>query len=153
MSVRPLGREYEESEPDAQHYAELSYRAPGLQVSVYAIPDAGMRLSWRYTPDAGDDVAGNSSQDSDLTRDETPVPHGPFQVRLQLRKKAKGVEASAFLNGASEPFARKFLEGFQGHSAQVAVGCRNLACSFKGLVVQGAQTERRAHNVAETKGE
>ncbi|WP_257446222.1 serine/threonine-protein kinase [Archangium lipolyticum] len=154
MSVSPLGRGYAE-EPDAQHYAELSFRATGLQVSVYAIPDAGMRLSWRYTDEEGQEVVGNSSQEVEsLVQDETPVPSGPFRVKLQLKKKKNGVDVQAYINGASEPFARKFLEGFQGRSAKVALGCRNLTCTFDDLVVRGVQTKKSAHDkVAETEQE
>ncbi|HYO54639.1 MAG TPA: serine/threonine protein kinase, partial [Archangium sp.] len=154
MSASPLGRGYAE-EPDAQHYAELSFRVTGLQVSVYAIPDAGMRLSWRYTTVDGQEVVGNSAQEVEsLVQDETPVPQGPFRVKLQLKKKKNGVDVHAYINGASEPFAHKFLEGFQGRAAKVAVGCRNLACTFDDLVVRGLQTKKPAHNkVAETQQE
>jgi serine/threonine-protein kinase len=151
MSASPLGRGYAE-EPDAQHYAELSFRVTGLQVSVYAIPDAGMRLSWRYTTADGQEVVGNSAQEvENLVQDETPVPQGSFRVKLQLKKKKNGVDVHAYLNGSSESFAHKFLEGFQGRAAKVAVGCRNLVCTFDDLVVRGFQTKKPAHNkVAET---
>lgn len=151
MSASPLGRGYTE-DPDAQHYAELSFRVTGLQVSVYAIPDTGMRLSWRYTTADGQEVVGNSAQEVEsLVQDETPVPPGPFRVKLQLKKKKNGVDVHAYLNGSSEPFASKFLEGLQGRAAKVAVGCRNLACSFDDLVVRGVQTKKPTHNkVAET---
>ncbi|MFL5353341.1 serine/threonine-protein kinase [Archangium sp.] len=154
MSAQALGKGYTE-DPDAQHYAELSFRVTGLQVSVYAIPDAGMRLSWRYTLANGREVVGNSAQDErELVQDETPVPPGPFRVKLQLRKNGSGVEVSAYLNGGEEPFAHKFLEGLQGHSAKVALGCRNLACSFDDVVVRGIQTQKPTHNkVAETQQE
>jgi eukaryotic-like serine/threonine-protein kinase len=154
MSASPLGKDYAE-DPDAQHYAELSFRVTGLQVSIFAIPDAGMRLGWRYTTADGEEVAGNSAQEVEsLVQDETPVPPGPFRVKLQLKKKKNGVDVHAFLNGSSEPFAHKFLEGFQGRAAKVAVGCRNLACSFDDLVVRGLQTKKSAHNkVAETQQE
>jgi serine/threonine-protein kinase len=137
MNVRPLGRGYPE-EPDAQHYAELSFRVTELQVSVYAIPDAGMRLSWRYTTADGGEVVGNSAQEvEDLVRDEAPVPQGPFRVKLRMKKKKNGVEVEAFLNGDSEPFAHKYLEGLQGRAGKVALGCRNLACTYEGLTVRG----------------
>jgi hypothetical protein len=125
-------------------------------VSVYAIPDTGMRLSWRYTTADGQEVVGNSAQEVDsLVQDETPVPPGPFRVKLQLKKKKNGVDVHAYLNGSSEPFAHKFLEGFQGRAAKVAVGCRNLACTFDDLVVRGIQTKKSAHTskVAETQQE
>ncbi|PTL85675.1 serine/threonine-protein kinase [Vitiosangium sp. GDMCC 1.1324] len=154
MSAQPLGKGYTE-EPDAQHYAELSFRVTGVQVSVFAIPDAGMRLSWSYTTADGKEVVGNSAQDVEsLVQDETPVPQGPFRVKLQLKKKKNGVEVEAYLNGGSEPFAHKFLEGLQGRSAKVALGCRNLVCTFDDVVVRGLQTEKSKHNkVAETQQE
>ncbi|MFY0523007.1 serine/threonine-protein kinase [Archangium gephyra] len=155
MSASPLDRSYVQ-EPDAQHFAELSYRVTGLQVSVFAIPEAGMRLGWKYTTADGQEVAGNSAQEVEsLVQDETPVPAGPFRVKLQLKKKKNGVDVHAFLNGSSEPFAYKFLEGFQGRSAKVAVGCRNLVCSFDDVVVRGIQTKKSAHTskVAETQQE
>jgi eukaryotic-like serine/threonine-protein kinase len=155
MSASPLERGYVQ-EPEAQHYAELSYRVTGLQVSVFAIPEAGMRLGWKYTTVEGEIVAGNSAQDVEsLVQDETPVPSGPFRVKLQLKKKKNGVDVTAYLNGSSEPFASKFLEGFQGRSAKVAVGCRNLVCTFDDVVVRGIQTKKSAHTsrVAETQQE
>jgi serine/threonine-protein kinase len=155
MSANPLDRSYTQ-EPDAQHYAELSYRVTGLQVSIFAIPDAGMRLGWKYTTAEGEIVAGNSAQDVEsLVQDETPVPSDPFRVKLQLKKKKNGVDVTAYLNGSSEPFASKFLEGFQGRSAKVAVGCRNLVCTFDEVVVRGIQTKKSTHTnkVAETQQE
>jgi serine/threonine-protein kinase len=154
MSASPLGKGYAE-DPEAQHYAELSFRNTALQVSVYAIPDAGMRLSWRYTTAEGQEVVGNSALEvENLVQDETPVPQGPFRVKLQLKKKKTGVDVNAYLNGASEPFAHKYLEGFQGRSARVSVGCRNLVCTFDDLVVRGIQTKKSPHDkVAETQQE
>jgi serine/threonine-protein kinase len=155
MSASALDRAYVQ-EPDAQHYAELSYRVTGLQVSVFAIPEAGMRLGWKYTTADGQEVVGNSAQEVEsLVQDETPVPSGPFRVKLQLKKKKNGVDVHAYLNGSSEPFAYKFLEGFQGRSAKVAVGCRNLVCTFDDVVVRGIQTKKSAHTskVAETQQE
>ncbi|WNG27286.1 protein kinase [Cystobacter fuscus] len=151
MSASALGRGYPE-EADAQHYAELSFRVTGLQVSVYAIPGTGMRLSWRYTTPEGRDVVGNSAQEVvDLVQDETPVPQGPFRVKLQLKRKKDGVEVAAYLNGESEPFAHKFLEGLQGRSAKVALGCRNLVCTFDDLVVRGLQARKGSdRSLAET---
>ncbi|ATB34024.1 serine/threonine-protein kinase [Melittangium boletus] len=155
MSAKPLGRGYPAEEPDAQHYAELSFRVTGLQVSIYAIPDVGMRLSWRYATVDGREVVGNSSQEvADLVQDETPMPQGPFRVKLQLKKKKNGVDVEAFINGAEEPFAHKFLEGFQGRSAKVAMGCRNLECTFDDVVVRGLQAQKGEDQpMAETRQE
>ena len=153
MSQEPLGKGYAEA-ADAQHYTELSFRTTGLQVSVYAIPGVGMRLSWRYSLADGEQVAGNSAQEVELmAQDETPVPTGAFLVKLQLKKRGGGVAVEAFLNNAPEPFAQKFLEGFPSRSAKVSVGCRNMSCTFEDLVVRGLQTEGKTPNVAESHGD
>jgi serine/threonine-protein kinase len=152
MNVRALGRGYPKEDEDAQHFAELAFRVTGLQVSVFAIPNAGMRLSWRYTTAEGEEVAGNSAMDVDeLVRDETPVPSGAFRVKLQMKKRKTGVDVAAFVNGDPEPFARKYLEGFQGRVAKVALGCRNLACTFDDLTMRGIPSKKQASpKVAET---
>ncbi|XXF74933.1 serine/threonine-protein kinase [Myxococcaceae bacterium GXIMD 01537] len=152
MDVKPLGPKYP-SEPDAQHYGELAFRFNDLQVSAFAIPGAGMRLSWRYfTPD-GEEVVGNSSQElEDLVQDEVPVPtQGPFLVRLQLKRKKNGVEVEAFLNSNRGRFARKLLPGLEARVGKVALGCRNLACTFDNLSVRGKSVPRPPRRTAESK--
>ncbi|MBL0694348.1 serine/threonine protein kinase [Comamonas sp. JC664] len=147
MDVDRLGPEYPE-DPDAQHYGELAFRIKDTQVSAFAIPNVGMRLAWRYfTPD-GREVVGNSAQDTDaLVEDEMPLPaHGPYQVRLQLRRNSSGVLVEAFLN--NERFARKLLVGLEDHVAKVALGCRNLSCSFDDLKVRGHLMPRPVRRVA-----
>jgi serine/threonine-protein kinase len=153
MGVSPLGKDYPE-EPDAQHYGELAFRITGLQVSVFAIPGAGMRLSWRYTTGEDTEVVGNSAQEVEsLVEDETPVPtKGPFRVKLQLKKKKTGVEVEAFLDG--QRFARKYLDGLQGRAGKVAMGCRNLVCTFEDLTVRGVPMKKpQRSKVAETQQE
>jgi serine/threonine-protein kinase len=147
MNVKPLGPDYE-SEPDAQHFAELAYRIKDLQVSAFAIPDVGMRLSWRYLQEDGEEVVGNSAQDlENLTADEMPVPtKGPFRVKLQLKRKKNGVMAEAFVNDVR--FAYKMLPGLEGRVGKVAIGCRNQSCTFSGLTVQGQLAERPKKRVA-----
>jgi serine/threonine-protein kinase len=147
MDVKPFGPEYP-FEPDAQHFGELTFRIKNLQVSAFAIPDAGMRLSWRYILEDGQEVVGNSSQDlENLTEDEMPVPSkGPFRVRLQLKRKKNGVMAEAFVN--DRRFAYKVLPGLEGRVGKVALGCRNLECSFSGLTVKGIMVERPKRRVA-----
>lgn len=147
MDVKPLGPEYP-YEPDAQHFGELTFRIKDLQVSAFAIPDVGMRLSWRYILEDGQEVVGNSAQDlENLTADEMPVPaKGPFRVRLQLRRKKNGVMAEAFVNNVR--FAYKMLPGLEGRVGKVALGCRNLECSFSGLAVKGIMVERPRRKVA-----
>ena len=141
MDVKPLGPEYG-AEPDAQHFGELTFRIKDLQVSAFAIPDVGMRLSWRYLLEDGQEVVGNSAQDlENLTADEMPVPTtGPFTVRLQLKRKKNGVMAEAYVN--DRRFAYKMLPGLEGRVGKVALGCRNQACTFSGLSVQGQLVER-----------
>lgn len=147
MDVHPLGPGYP-YEPDAQHFGELTYRIKDLQVSAFAIPDVGMRLSWRYVQEDGEEVVGNSSQDlENLTADEMPVPtKGPFKVRLELKRNKNGVTAEAYVNGVR--FARKFLPGFENRTGKIALGCRNLQCSFGHLTVQGILVERPKRKVA-----
>jgi serine/threonine-protein kinase len=147
MDVRPLGPGYPD-EQDAQHFGELTYRIKDLQVSAFAIPEVGMRLSWRYILDDGEEVVGNSAQDlENLTADEMPVPaKGPFKVRLQLKRKKNGVMAEAFVNNVR--FAYKMLPGLEGRVGKVALGCRNLECSFNHLTVQGIMVDRPKRKVA-----
>lgn len=140
MELAPLGPDYPEDH-EAQHYGELSFRVKGTQVSVFAIPGVGMRLLWRYSTKEGDEVVGNSARDlEEMVADEAPVPQGPFKVKLVLRKQGEGVQAEAWVNG--ESFARKYLRGLNGQSGKVAVGCRNLACTFRELEVEGTPRPR-----------
>ena len=143
MDVAELGPEYA-LEADAQHYGELAFRIRDLQVSAFAIPGVGMRLAWRYFMPDGREVVGNSAQDTEaLVEDEMPLPaHGPYQVRLQLRRNSSGVLAEAFLN--NERFARKLLVGLEDRVGKVALGCRNLSCSFDDLKVRGHLMPRPA---------
>ncbi|NVI98935.1 serine/threonine protein kinase [Myxococcus sp. AM009] len=147
MDVAALGQEYAQ-DADAQHYGELAFRIKDLQVSAFAIPDVGMRLSWRYFMPDGREVVGNSAQDTEaLVEDEMPLPaHGPYQVRLQLRRNSSGVLVEAFLN--NERFARKLLVGLEDRVGKVALGCRNLSCSFDDLKVRGHLMPRPVRRVA-----
>jgi predicted Ser/Thr protein kinase len=147
MDVKKLGADYLD-EPDAQHFGELTFRIKDLQVSAFAIPDVGMRLSWRYLLEDGEEVVGNSSQDlENLTADEMPVPaKAPFRVRLLLKRKKNGVMAEAYVNNMR--FAYKMLHGLEGRVGKVALGCRNLECSFSHLTVQGQLVERPKKKVA-----
>ncbi|RKH32279.1 serine/threonine-protein kinase [Corallococcus sp. CA031C] len=148
MDVKPLGREFLVEE-DAQHFGELAFRIRDVQVSVFAIPDVGMRLSWRYiSAEDGREIVGNSADDArNLVGDEMPLPRqGPFLVRLQLRKQKSGVRADAFLN--NKLFATKILPGFDGRVGKLALGCRNLKCTYDDLKVSGTLKERPVRKVA-----
>ncbi len=139
VSLEPLPGQYE-IEPEAQRFAEVALRIRDLQVSIFAIPGTGMRLMWRYFTPRGE-VSGNSARDlADLVEDETQVPKGPFRVKLQLRKMGDGVDVRAFVNG--KRFAHKTLDGLQGQTGKIAVGCRNLHCSFSKLRVTGMAVPR-----------
>jgi serine/threonine-protein kinase len=153
MDLRRLGPDYPEAEPDAQHFGELTYRVKDLQVSVFAIADGDMRLLWRYTTPEGKEVVGNSSQDvADLTEDETPTPKdGPFRVGLRMKQRKGGVEVEGRLNGRR--FAHKLLEGLEGRSAKVAVGCRNMACTFDDLKVEALPAERERRKTVASEGQ
>ncbi|SEK73965.1 serine/threonine protein kinase [Stigmatella aurantiaca] len=141
MSVMPLGPEYPD-EPDAQHFGELTFRIKDLQVSAFAIPGVGMRLSWRYLLEDGQEIVGNSAQDlENLTADEMPVPAlGSFRVRLTMKRRKNGVMVEGFVN--NRRFAYKMLPGLEDRVGKVALGCRNLACTFDKLSVQGLLVER-----------
>ncbi|MFP2931550.1 serine/threonine-protein kinase [Pyxidicoccus sp. 3LG] len=148
MDVKRLGKQYP-IETDAQHYGELAFRIKDLQVSAFAIPEAGMRLSWRYFTEDGQEIVGNSAQDTDdLVEDEMPLPEeGPYLVRLQMqRAKNGGVLVEAFLN--NQRFARKLLPGLENRVGKVALGCRNLACTFDDLKVKGTLEARPQRRVA-----
>lgn len=143
MDVKPLDAQFT-LEEDAQQFGELAFRIKNLQVSAFAIPGAGMRLSWRYTHRDGEEILGNSAQDlEDLVEDEMPLPKvGPFLVRLQLKKRKGGVEVEAFLN--NQRFARKLLPNLEGRVGKIALGCRNLSCTFDDLKVRGLAAARPA---------
>ncbi|RKG95039.1 serine/threonine protein kinase [Corallococcus sp. CA053C] len=147
MDVKPLGREFTVEE-DAQHFGELAFRIRDVQVSVFAIPDVGMRLSWRYFSEDGREVVGNSADDTrNLVGDEMPLPRqGPLLVRLQLKKQKNGVRVDAFLN--KKLFASKMLPGFEGRVGKLALGCRNLKCTFDDLKVVGPLQARPVRRVA-----
>ncbi|MBF5040949.1 serine/threonine protein kinase [Aggregicoccus sp. 17bor-14] len=152
MDVQPLGPQFAVEE-DAQHFGELAFRIKDLQVSAFAIPGVGMRLSWRYLGPDGEEIVGNSAQDlEDLVEDEMPVPReGPYLVRLQLERRKNGVEAQAFLN--NQRYARKFLPGLQGRVAKVALGCRNQACTFDDLQIKGTELPRPRKKISDAPAE
>ena len=152
MNVKPLGKKYP-AEPDAQHYGELAFRIKDLQISAFAIPEAGMRLAWRYFTEDGREVVGNSALDTDnLVEDEMPLPaHGPYLIGLQMQRgKNGGVLVEAYLN--NERFARKLLPGLENRVGKVALGCRNLACTFDDLKIRGVLESRPQRRVANGAG-
>ncbi len=144
LQLEDLSGEFPPLAADAQRFGELSFRIRDLQVSIYAIPEAGMRLMWRYYKPNGDEVAGNSALDTrDLVEDEMQVPLGRFRAKLQLRKtKAGAIDVEAFVNG--QRFAHKVFDGLAGQVGKVALGCRNLSCRFDDLTVNGKAAPRPA---------
>lgn len=144
LQLEELSSEFPVLPADAQRFGEVSFRIKDLQVSIYAIPEAGMRLMWRYyTPD-GIEVADNSARDlSNLVEDEMQVPMGRFRVKLKLQKTKSGaIDVEAFVK--DQRFAHKVLPGLGGQVGKVAVGCRNLACRFDDLKVTGKPADRPA---------
>ena len=144
LQLEDLSSEFPALPSDAQRFGEVSFRIKDLQVSIYAIPEAGMRLMWRYyTPD-GVEVADNSARDlSNLVEDEMQVPMGRFKVKLRLQKtKAGAIDVEASVNG--QRFAHKVLPGLAGQVGKVALGCRNLSCRFDDLKVNGKPAARPA---------
>jgi len=149
LQLEDLSGEFPPLANDAQRFGEVSFRIKDLQVSIYAIPEAGMRLMWRYfTPD-GVEVADNSARDlSNLVEDEMQVPLGRFKVKLKLQKNKAGlIDVEAFVNG--QRFAHKVLPGLAGQVGKVALGCRNLSCRFDDLKVTGKPAARPAPRKAE----
>jgi serine/threonine protein kinase len=144
MQIQPLGPEFPPLPPDTQRYGELSFRIKELQVSVFAIPDVGMRLMWRYFV-GGKEISGNSAQDlENMVADEVPVPpSGKFRLGLELTKGESGaVDVVARVNG--QTIAHKVLPALAGQTGKIALGCRNLACKFTGLEVKGKEVQRPA---------
>ena len=146
VQIQPLGPEFPPLPPDTQRYGELSFRIKDLQVSVFAIPDVGMRLMWRYFV-GGKEISGNSAQDLDnMVADEVPVPtSGKFRLSLELNKAEGGaVDVVARVNG--QTIAHKVLPNLAGQTGKIALGCRNLQCKFSGLEVKGKEVQRSATN-------
>ena len=142
MQVEDLSPEFPPVPSTVSRYAELAFRIKDLQVSLFAIPGAGMRLSWRYFTSNGAEVVGNSARDIDnLTEDEVRVPLGRFHAKLQLKRTKGGdVSAEGWING--HPIAHKTFTGLSGQVGKVALGCRNLECRFDALTVSGKPAER-----------
>ncbi len=137
VEISPVGPEFPPVDDKAQRFAELAFRIKDLQVSVFAIPGANMRVGWRYFTRDGHEHTGNTAdQVDDLLEDSMRVPKGPFRMALKLTGlKGGDVNVEASVNGAR--FTRKVLTGLGGQVGKVAVGCRNSACRFDNLTVQG----------------
>lgn len=144
LSLRPLPPESHGS-PDAQQFAELAFRIKDLQISVFAFPKTGMRLSWRYYTSEGVEQTGSSADQVAAGLEDTmPVPSGTasFKIRLTMRRRKGGTDVEAFAN--NQRFARAFLPGLEGKTGKVAVGCRNLDCTFDNLIAAGKIANRPA---------
>jgi serine/threonine-protein kinase len=144
VELEALPAEFPTVEPEkAPQLAELAFRIKDLQVSVFAVPGAGMRLGWRYFTRDGQEHSGTSTKEQvdELLEDSVRVPHGAFTLRVRLRKLKSGdVNAEAFVN--ERRFARKVLPGLAGQAGKVALGCRNAVCRFDNLKVSGQAVER-----------
>ncbi len=142
LALKPLTKE-SGGAPDAQQFAELSFRIKDLQVSVFAFPQKGMRLSWRYYTGDGLEQSGSSAdQVVEGLEDAMSVPSGstPFKVKLVMRRRKGGTDVEAYAN--NQRFARAFLAGLEGQTGKLAVGCRNLQCSFDNLIASGKVANR-----------
>ncbi len=147
MQVEDLPAQFPPVPQESQRFGELAFRIKDLQVSIFAIPDVGVRLGWRYfTPD-GTEVVGNSSRDLEqMVEDEVLAPVGRFRLKLSLKKSKGGaVDAEAFING--QRFVHKMLPGLAGQVGKVALGCRNSQCRFDDLKISG-QVARRPESKA-----
>lgn len=125
-----------------QHFAELAFRINDLQVSVFAIPEVGMRLGWRYFTREGREYDGNSEAElKGLQSDPVRVPSGKFRMRLRLTPMKNGeINAEAWVNNSR--FSRQVLPGLGGMVGKVALGCRNHVCKFDNLTVSGTPGQR-----------
>ncbi len=137
MDLSPLPDEFPQIGNDAQQFGELALRIKDLQVSVFAVPKDGMRLTWRYfTPDGQEVVGGSDQEVKDMVQDEMRVPAGKFRVKLSMHRQKNGTTMiEVFVNQTR--LTRKTLSGLSGRVGKVAVGCRNLSCRFDDLVVRG----------------
>jgi len=146
MDLEDLPEEFPRLAPRTQRYGELAFRIKDVQVSVFALPDEGIRLNWRYIASDGSEQVGSSGADVEaLTADEVRVPPGHFRLGLTLTKnKGPGgsVKAEARVNNST--IVRKVLPGLSGTVGKVALGCRNLVCRFDELKVTGKPQERPA---------
>lgn len=143
MEIEPLPEDFPKLDPNSmQHFAELAFRINDVQVSVLAIPGADMRLGWRYFKADGQLEDGNSADDlKELQADPVPVPKGKFRVKLRLSALKNGdITAEVFMN--KRRVTRQVLPGLGGRAAKVALGCRNHACKFDNLYVDGQPGER-----------
>jgi serine/threonine-protein kinase len=146
MQVEDLGPDFPPVDASSQRYGELAFRIKDLQVSIFAIPKTGLRLMWRYYTPEGKEIVGNSARDlENMVEDETPMPKGRFTVRLKLSKQKNGAtNVEAYVNG--QRFCRKVLEGLSGQVGKIALGCRNVSCTFDHLVGRGAPQPRPKHH-------
>jgi hypothetical protein len=135
---------------NAQRFAELAYRIRDLQVSLFAVPDGAVKVVWHYLTPDGVEVEGDSSQEvGKLVGDEVVVPPDgeTFHLKLLLQKKKGGVEIEAFAN--DQRFLRKLLPGLEDQTGKVALGCRNMHCTFDNLQVTGRARPQPVHIDAE----
>jgi len=151
------------AEPANTRFAELSFRVTGMQVSVLAIPGTGLRLQWKYRTPNGEEVTGSSQEQIDqLLADVFPVPRGPFLLRLTLKREKGGIQATGWVHARdgvrsdgtpqrrAYPFARAMLPGLEGRVAKLALGCRNLECTFSELSLEGAPRDPDTDRVTGT---
>jgi len=144
------------AEPANSRFMEMSFRVAGLQVSLLAIPDSGLRLQWNYVTLGGRQVTGSSQEAIDqMIADVYPVPKGPFEVRLTLRRAEGGIRATGWVRSLDPsarkrevPFATALLPDLEGRVAKLALGCRNLACSFRDVEMEGQERERGSDRLA-----
>jgi serine/threonine protein kinase len=145
VEVQPLSEEFPKVDWEReQHFAELAFRINDLQVSVFAIPETGMRMGWRYFTRDGKKIDGNSEDElEDLQSDPVRVPTGRFRMRLKLTPMRSGdINAEAWVNNAR--FSRQVLPGLGGMVGKIALGCRNHLCRFDNLSVSGTVGQRPA---------
>jgi serine/threonine-protein kinase len=142
VELLSLPASFPKLQPHSQRYGEVAFRIKDVQVSLFALPDEGLRLNWRYIgPDGSEQVGSSGADVESLTADEVRVPAGHFRVRLALSKgKAGTVKVEAQVNGTT--IVRKVLPELSGTVGKVALGCRNMVCRFDDLQVTGKSQPR-----------
>lgn len=128
-----------QAKPDDPKYAELALRFSRLQVSLYADPDTGMRVSWKYRSTDGSWPRGSTQEQvANGTDDEVHLPlERPGKLELSMKTRPNGTLVTASYNGRR--ISTRLLEGLSDMPGKVALGCRNMECTFSDLNVTSAK--------------
>jgi serine/threonine-protein kinase len=118
-------------------FGELSFRLGDVQVAAFADKRLGMRLAWKYPGPRKEQEGSSEVAVEEGLSDVVPVPLDRFfKLALQLKPVEGGVEAEALVD--DQVFATNMLPGLAAQPGKVALGCRNLSCTFQALEASGA---------------